>query len=120
MKMEIKTLGPYRILRIEEELEVISELVELQSLIEGYIKLGIKHIAINFTESSYIYSGAIGVLVRCYKQIKDEGGKLCIIEPKDTMVAVLKATGITKIIKTYKSEDDLPAKEEPRAQNPFE
>ncbi|MFC1585807.1 STAS domain-containing protein [Fibrobacterota bacterium] len=112
MKIDISTHGSFRVLKIHEELQVISELSELRILIEGYIKMGVKKIAVCFTESSYIYSGAIGVLVHCFKQVMNEGGEFCIIEPQESLASVLETTGVARIMKIYPSSSDLPGQEE--------
>lgn len=108
MKLHIYPRGMYQIICVEEELEVISELPELQSIIEGYIAQGKVKIAVSFTNASYIYSGAIAVLINCYKKIKDGNGELCILEPQKEIKTIFDYMGINKIIPIYDSESDLP------------
>jgi anti-anti-sigma factor len=108
MKIDIYTNGKYQILKIEEGLQVISDLSELKFLIEGYLRRGKKYIAVGFTNASYIYSGAIAVLLDCYKKISKEGGDLCIIEPNEDILGIFKVLNINKILKIYKTEDELP------------
>ena len=62
MKIEMHSHGDYQVLRIEDELTVISDLSELTLIIEGYLKQGKRSIAVGFTTTSYIYSGAVAVL----------------------------------------------------------
>lgn len=107
MKIEIYPCGVYRILKVSDRL-VISHLDELRLLIEGYISQGDTHIAICFAEASYLYSGAVAVLVRCFKMLKDVKGDLCILEPKPEMVDLLKQMGIDSILPVYNSENMLP------------
>jgi anti-anti-sigma factor len=108
MKIDIYTHGDYQVLKIEEVLQVISDLSELKFLIEGYLKRGKRHIAVGFTTASYIYSGAIAVLVDCYKRIAKEGGDLCIIEPNQEILGIFSVLNISKILHIYQSEDELP------------
>jgi anti-sigma B factor antagonist len=108
MRIEMHSRGDYQVLRIEDELAVISDLSELTFLIEGYLKHGKRHIAVGFTTTSYIYSGAVAVLINCLKKIRDEGGDLCIIEPNPEMLSILSLININKIITIYESENDLP------------
>jgi len=110
MKIESYAKGHYRLIKIEEPLKVISELGELKSLIEGYVENDEVNIAVNFTDASYLYSGAISVLVNCYKIIQNKAGDLCIVEPNPTLLELLKQMNIDTIINIYASESELPAK----------
>ncbi len=110
MKIESYCKGIYRLIRIEEPLKVISDLSELQALIEGYAANDDVYIAVNFTDASYLYSGAISVLVNCYKLIRSKEGDLCIVEPNKGLLELLKQMNIDAIVGIYPSEDDLPSK----------
>ena len=108
MKLQSYSRGIYQILKIEDDVQVISDLSELQFLIEGYLRQGKCNIAVSFTSATYIYSGAIAVLVQCFKKIKDGRGDLCIIESKREMLSIFEHLGISKIIPVHESEDALP------------
>lgn len=108
MKIDIQTYSGYQVLKIEEDLEVISDLSELKFLIEGYLKRGRRFIAVGFTTTSYIYSGAIAVLIDCHKKIAKEGGDLCIIEANQELLGVFNVLNIDRILHIYPSEDQLP------------
>jgi anti-anti-sigma factor len=107
MRIEVYTHGIYRVLKISDKL-VISQLEELRILIAGYVAQGETHIAVNFTDASYLYSGAIAALVSCYKLLSDKNGELCILEPKPEMMELLNQIGIDSLIKIYASENNLP------------
>ena len=109
MKIDIHTHGDYQVLRIEDELSVISDLSELMFIIQGYLQRGKRHIAVGFTTASYIYSGAVAVLLNCLNKVKAEGGDLCIIEPNADIAGILSLINVNKIIDIYQSEDDLPS-----------
>ena len=108
MKIDISATGGYQVLKIEEDLEVIADLSELKFLIEGYLKRGRRHIAVGFTTASYIYSGAIAVLIDCHKRIAKEGGDLCIIEANQELLGVFNILNIDKILHIYTSIEELP------------
>jgi anti-sigma B factor antagonist len=108
VKIDIHTHGDYQVLKIEEELSVISDLSELMYIIQGYLQQGKRYIAVEFNAISYIYSGAVAVLISCYKKLKSEDGDLCIVEPNKDISSVLELINVNKIISVYQSEDDLP------------
>lgn len=107
MKIEVYPRGIYRILKISDHL-FISQLDELKQLIKGYLAQGDCYIAVNFIDTSYLYSGAISALISCFKMVNDVKGDLCILEPKPEMLDLLNQIGIDALIKVYASENDLP------------
>ncbi len=112
MNIESYARGSYRILNIEQEDESIQELFELKDIISEYLETGVRDIAVRFTNTSYIYSGEIRVLISCFKMVKNYGGTLCLIEPKESIYEMLKNLNIDKLIGIYSSEEDLPEKED--------
>ena len=106
MRIEVYPCGIYRILKISGKL-IISQLEELKQLITGYLSQGERFVAVHFSDASYLYSGAIAVLVSCYKLVRDANGDLCLLEPKSEMVDLLCQMGIDALIPIYDSEDSL-------------
>jgi anti-anti-sigma factor len=110
MQIDVYSRGQYKIIKIKECQHVISELTELKSIIEGYLENGNYMVAVNFAEASYLYSGAISVLISCYKMVKNHHGDLCIVEPKHELLELLRQMNIDSIIDIYENEDQLPQK----------
>ncbi|HEX2955797.1 MAG TPA: STAS domain-containing protein [Chitinispirillaceae bacterium] len=108
MKIDITQRGIYQVLQIEEELNVISDLSELRYLIRGYLNQGKKNIAVSFVNASYIYSGAIAVLIDCYKLIKKDNGDLCIIESNPELRNIFKTLHLDQFMQMYQSLEELP------------
>ncbi len=109
MKIETYAKGRFQVLRVSEGDDKISDLSELQDLIVGYLSRSRCNIAVSFTNASYIYSGAIRVLVNCHRMISERGGELCIIEPNPSLFDVLELLNIDRVINVYVSENYLPA-----------
>lgn len=107
MNIKIYPCGIYQILEIGGQI-VISQLEELRHLITGNIANGQTYIAIRFTDAAYLYSGAIAVLISCFKQVKDMQGDLCLLEPKKEMVDLLRQMGIDRLIPIYAAMEYLP------------
>ncbi len=108
MKLNISIKGAYQIIRIEDELQIIADLSELKYLICGYLNQGKRFIAVSFTNVSYIYSGAIAVLVDCYKILIKDNGELCIIESHPEILTIFSYLNLDKIIPYYDSVENLP------------
>lgn len=107
MQIEVYASGNYKMIKIEEPLNVISDLTELKALIEGYLENDEKHIAVCFADASYLYSGAISVLISCYRLVKSRKGHLCIVEPNKELSYLLNQMNIDSIIDIYNSEADM-------------
>jgi anti-anti-sigma factor len=108
MNIEIYSKGTYLVIRVHEELQVIADLSALQQAIEEYILQGRCRVALSFGDASYIYSGAIAVLISLYKKLKNDAGELCLIESHPQIRHIFEYMGITRLIPIYESEEDLP------------
>jgi anti-anti-sigma factor len=108
IKIEVYNRGKYRIVKIRSPMNVISDLTELNALITGYLKSGFENIAVSFTDSSYLYSGAVSVLINCFKMVREHGGDLCILEPNANLLDLIMQMNIDSIIDVYSHEDELP------------
>lgn len=111
MKIDTYSNGLFQIIKLEDELSIISDLSELKFLIDGYITQGKKNIAVEFKDTTYIYSGAIAVLVQCYKALSFENkkGNLCIIERNKNIRSIFSTLELDRVFKIYCSEDELPS-----------
>lgn len=108
MLIETYDVGKFQILRIKEKKNAIRNLEELKDLIIGYLERGKNYIAISFSDATYIYSGAIKVLITCHKMIREKGGELCIIEPDPSLFDILENLNIDRVINIFVSEKYLP------------
>jgi anti-anti-sigma factor len=107
MNIQIYNSGIFRVLKINGQI-MISDLHEIKHLIEGYIEHNDKYIAVNFCETSYLFSGAVAVLVSCYKLLRDRSGELCLMEPKPEILDLLKMMGIDSLMPIFGSDIELP------------
>jgi len=109
MIIETYERGRYQVLKVKEcENHGIKDLSELQDLISGYLARGKKYIAISFTDATYIYSGAIKVLISAHRMISEQDGDLCIVEPDPALFDILEDLNIGRVIHIYVSEEYLP------------
>lgn len=111
MNIDLSQHGKYQVIKITDDIDVISDLSELRFLILGYLKQDKNFIAISFTNASYLYSGALAILVDCFKKIMDKKGELCLVESHPEMLSIFRYLHIDQFIPVYKSLDDLPGAE---------
>ena len=107
MKFSMKKVGKYRVLKIEEPFKVLTELDDLTEIIEGLMAKGDLHFYVNFSEISYIYSGAIGALIGLYKKLKSLGGTIGILEPRMDVRSILDDLKLSAIIPIIDNEEGL-------------
>lgn len=107
MEINVKKNGKFTIIRIENGINAISDLSELKDILDKKLNECDKYIAVSFQDASYLYSGAISVLITCYKMIIDRGGQLCIIELEPKVLELLMQMNIDSLINIYDSEDDM-------------
>ena len=109
MKLEIQKAGRYELITVETELNVVSDITELKYIISGYIQQGRRHIVISFKNASYIYSGAIGILVDCQRLLANTSdGGLYIIEPNQQIRNVFDTLNLDSLFRIINSLDDIP------------
>ena len=108
MLIETYEQGKFQVLRISEQKNAIKNLEEMKDLIIGYLDRGKYYIEVSFSDETYIYSGAIKVLITCLKMISERGGELCIIEPDPSLFDILENLNIDRVINIYVSEEYLP------------
>ena len=108
MLIETYEYEKFQILRIKETNNAIKNLEALKDLIIGYLERGKYYIAVSFSDATYIYSGAIKILISCHKMISEKAGELCIIEPDPSLFDVLENLNIDRVINVYVSEKYLP------------
>lgn len=108
MRIDTSVYGCFQCITIEEDIRIIADLTDLKFLIEGYLSKQKKHIALSFSDASYIFSGAISVVIECYKKIREMDGELYIIESNDELISILKYLKIDSLIPIINKRDALP------------
>ncbi|MFH0922326.1 MAG: STAS domain-containing protein [Fibrobacterota bacterium] len=100
-------LGKYLVVQISDDFMVLADLQELDIFIDGLITQKNFFIALRFEQISYIYSGALSILVKNVKKIKNSKGDICLLEPNRDVNDVIKIANLDSIIAIYNSEEEL-------------
>jgi anti-anti-sigma factor len=85
----------------------------LAKQIESVIRTGHHELDLDFARISYISSAGIRVLLKYYRQLKTAGGLLRVFHPTESVLAVLRLSGLDGILLTQQMRQEAPAKEEP-------
>ncbi len=95
----------YTIVRNEKanaEIE-LTNVVELNKILNELIESGEKKILIDFKNIVYIDSSGLGALMAAMKKLKERDGELGILSISNEVLEVFTATKIAQFFKFYKS-----------------
>ncbi len=87
-----------RVVRIGKNLDINtadSTFMELKQLVDG----GARRIICDFSETEYISSVGIGIILSIYKSLQKMEGELIISSLRPKVRAVLETTGLLRILK---------------------
>lgn len=107
MKTETVKKKEIMVLRILENLDIKSDISDLQKVIEDIIEKGDVSIAVSLTPNSRLSSMSIGMLLRFYSILKEQGGKLSLVQPNKEDAELLKLLSFTSVMEIFESEDEL-------------
>ena len=107
LEIDVYKKNGYLVFRFKEDVGLSSDLSGLKAVIEHHLAKGARSIAIAFTQSSYLYTKSIAVLIACSEMIKDAGGHLAIIEANRDILDILSVIDFDKVIKIVAAENDL-------------
>lgn len=112
MKYDTYQKGNYQVIKIDEVLNLLSDINELENVVNGFLEKGNTHVALSFKEGSYLFSSTGSVLVRCWENIKDNNGKLALVNVNEDILDFLRVIDFESAINIYNSEEDLTTEEE--------
>jgi anti-sigma B factor antagonist len=67
---------------------------------------GAKHVVVDFSETTFIDSTTLGVLVGGVKRLRPEGGQLSIVCADRNITKIFEITGLDKVFPIYESRED--------------
>ena len=107
MLIERETKGGYRVLRVNEDLGLESDLSPLKTEIDTLVAEGTTSIAVRFTPGSFLYSHNVGVLVQCLEAVHEHGGALALVAPNDDIRSAVALIGFDTMVTIVPSEEAL-------------
>jgi hypothetical protein len=102
-------VAEYRVLTATQDVNLYSDISELQEMVDQALADGVKHVAVRFTPNSYLLSRSMAVLVRCIEVVADEGGSFAILDPNEQILDFLAVVDQERKIRYYRDEQELAA-----------
>lgn len=82
---------------------------EFQQYAMNYISKGIKYLLLDFTKLDFIDSMGLSTVLMLYQKLVETGGRMLIINPKPSIMVVLKITKVNQKILVFATVDEAKA-----------
>ncbi len=102
--MEIKTLNDVKVVFIMRRFDAYTA-VEMEPTIMKLIDEGACKVICDFSQTEYVASAGLRVLLSTYKRLQKSGGQLVLSSLKPYVREVFEIAGFTQIFKIYDSTD---------------
>jgi anti-anti-sigma regulatory factor len=99
--------GDYTVAEIVDTVTLSSDISGLYEFVERSLEQGARHIAVRFTEESFLYTPHIAVLVKCLESVREAGGSLAVVKPNRDVKDVLFLIDQERLIRMVDHEDML-------------
>lgn len=112
METKIYPKGKYQIIKIKDILNLTSEIDSLEDIVTNLVKENHVHIAVHFSDGSYLCSRSGATLIRCWELIKEHDGILALLNVNKDIHDFLSIIDLDSLIRTFDTEEDLPSEKE--------
>lgn len=102
----------YKIIRRSLILHVGTELdhheaKKIKSLTDVIFRKGTaKNVILDFTETKFMDSAGIGMIIGRYKETDIHGGKLCIVNPSENIEKLVKISGLNRLVYEFQTMEE--------------
>ncbi len=106
MVIKTRIYGNSLYVEIEGELDHHNTEILREALQNAIIKKHVLNIIFDFSKLKFIDSSGVGLILGRYKEVKEQGGKVGIVNANQQVDRVIDISGLKKIIKTFKSSKE--------------
>jgi anti-sigma B factor antagonist len=97
LEVSSSTVGDWTVLKLDGEVDIYTA-GTLRDAVNGAVEEGRYRIAVDLADMEFMDSSGLGVLIAALKRLKENGGELLLVSPRDQMRRILKLTGLDKIL----------------------
>ncbi|MEQ2129214.1 anti-sigma F factor antagonist [Caldanaerobacter subterraneus] len=94
------------VVKIEGELDHHEAERVKRAIDEEYEKKSCKNMIFDLKNLTFMDSSGIGVIIGRYKKVKNNGGKVAIVNANQHLKKVIEVSGLLRIIKCYNSLEE--------------
>ena len=106
VKIGFSERGGARVISISGEVDLMTA-PELKESVYGVLDSGVKELVLDMSELDFIDSSGLGVLVGTLKRVRSAGGSICLVCGRDSVLKVLRLTGLDKVFTIYERLEDF-------------
>jgi len=107
MNISEREKNKFHIIDIKGKINRLKDSVSLKSVFNELLVKGIRNVALNLKNVTYLDSGALNVIIYTFNSLAKEKGTLVLIAPNEYVRDVLEVVGLNKIVKIYSTEEDF-------------
>lgn len=107
MDISEREKNTFHVIDIKGKINRLKDSVNLKSVFNELLAKGIRNIALNLKNVTYLDSGALNVIIYTYNSLAKEKGTLVLIAPNEYVRDVLDVVGLNKILTIYSTEEDF-------------
>jgi anti-anti-sigma factor len=104
-KMEIRTEGDVTTAIMVPRFDA-SNANDIEMVLQGLIAKGVKKLICDFSQTEYIASAGLRVLLSAAKSLQKSGGQIFIVSMKPFVQEVFEISGFNQIFKVYASQNE--------------
>jgi len=103
--MEVKSLGEVEVAVIVPRFDAYTA-KEVETVFADLIEKGVKKLLCDFSQTNYIASAGLRVLLSTAKSLRKSGGQIALCSLEPYVYEVFETAGFTQLFKIYASEEE--------------
>ncbi len=107
MQYEIEDKGRFKMVHVIGNIDTEMSTKQLDDAISTLMSQGHHHYVFNLERTTYLDSAGISIFIHCLCDVQENKGSIYIIAEDNQVKKVLEMVGITRLIKTYGSEEEF-------------
>lgn len=109
MDIELRTLGPVKLVKLRGRLNLGDAVDRLRETLDDLIGSGDTRILLDLSEVPWIDSSGIGLLVKVLTSAKQQGGSMKLLNPSKFTIQILKMIALLDVFEIFEDQQQAAA-----------
>lgn len=105
--MEYQYYGAFLVVHVGNELDHHRVAILQDEIEKAGRKRGYKHIIFDFSDTTFMDSSGVGMIISRYKRLSAYGGRVCVVGISPVVEKMFYVSGLHKIIRMYPEVEDV-------------
>ena len=97
--------GDTHVVSVSGEIDLFTA-PEFKQRVMSPIAAGVDHVIVDLTETTFVDSSSLGVLIGAHRKLKSRGGRLVVACKSEAIVKTFRITGLDGVFTLVRSLDD--------------